>query len=409
MKEFFNVVTLNDVIQHTSCFPQMPIETIDITQSLGRIIAEDIIAQSPLPEFPRATMDGYAVYSASTFGASESNPALLSVVDTIEMGKTSKHPIQKGEAARISTGGMLPEGADCVVMIEHTEIIDNYTIEVYKSAAPLQHMMEPGEDIYKGQHLIKCGTKLKSSSIGLLSALGLYQIKVYKKPCIAIISTGDELVPIHENPPSGKIRDINSYSLSALIQELGAHPIMMGIIHDDFDSLYSTCLSALKKTDMVIISGGSSVGVRDLTIDVIQAIKGAQIFCHGVSIRPGKPTILAQINNQALWGLPGQVTSAMIVFRIIVQPFIEHISGVNLTDKRSYKMPATLTRNIASVQGRTDFVRVKLFYENNQLWADPIIGKSGFIQSIASADGLITIDMNVEGLNKGDDVWIDIL
>lgn len=239
----------------------------------------------------------------------------------------------------------------------------------------------------------------------MLAALGCQVVTVFKKPIIGIISTGDEIVPVGEVPGPGRIRDINTYTLAGLIQESGAMPVQFGIVRDDYQALLAKSAQALNQCDMVLVSGGSSVGARDFTIDVISAMQDAAILFHGISISPGKPTILARIKNKAFWGLPGHVVSAMIVFAQIVKPFIDHISGCRAPARNS-RLPARLSRNVASAQGRVDYIRVRTYHKEGIRWAEPILGKSGLINTMVKADGLIEIGMNTEGLDKGAEVEV---
>ncbi|MBW2576366.1 MAG: molybdopterin molybdotransferase MoeA, partial [Deltaproteobacteria bacterium] len=272
--------------------------------------------------------------------------------------------------------------------------------------APGQNILEKSEDIAKNTVLVSDGKRLRAQETGLLAAFGQKKVRVYKKPVIGIISTGDEIVPIDETPGPGQIRDINMYTLSGLVKNAGADPVTFGIVSDDFDDLLEKCTLALDKSDMVLISGGSSVGTRDFTIEVLNALPHAQILVHGIPISPGKPTILARSHHQAIWGLPGQVVSAMVVFEVVVKPFIEQISGLSLKYKKDFKLPARLSRNISSSQGRADYIRVRLTQKNGVLWAEPILGKSGLINTMVKADGLIEIGVNTEGLDKGAEVEV---
>jgi len=401
LKEFFKVTDLSKVLEYASDFPRVETENIFLMDSRGRMLAVDIDADIDLPDFMRSTMDGYAVCASSTFGASEANPAYLTVKGSVSMGESPAFSIGIGEAAKISTGGMLPNGADSVVMIEHTETIDKTTIEAYKSVAPGQNILEKGEDMHKGQTLVPAGKPLRAQEIGLLAAFGVKKVAVYKKPVVGIISTGDEVVSIKDTPAPGQIRDINMYTLSGLVEKAGAVPIPYGIVRDDFDDLFEKCTAALAQSDMVLISGGSSVGTRDFTIEVLSALPASEILVHGISISPGKPTILARSRDQAVWGLPGQVTSTMVVFEIVVRPFVEHIGGLSFEHKRHFNPVARLNRNISSTQGRTDYIRVKLIEKNGILWAEPILGKSGLINTMVKADGLIEIGIDTEGLDEG--------
>jgi molybdopterin molybdotransferase len=406
MKDFFNVKHLPDVLALAAGFTPVAKESISIFDTGGRILAENIISDTDLPDFSRSTMDGFAVRAVSTFGASEANPGYLTVIGTIAMGEIPNFSLAPGQTARISTGGMLPEGADGVVMIEHTAEIDETTIEVYRSIAPGQHMVEKGEDFQKEETVLSIGRRIRPQEAGLLAGFGKDPVKVFKKPVVGIISTGDEVVPIDQLPGRAQIRDINTYTLSCLVANAGGDPLAYGIVRDEFDALRGTCALALDQCDMVLISGGSSVGVRDYTIEAISALPESNILVHGISISPGKPTILAKVKDKPFWGLPGHVVSAMIVFQMVVKPFLESLSGVSRATSKVLRHSAVLSRNLASAQGRIDFVRVKLSERDGVLIADPILGKSGLINTMVKADGLIEIDMNTEGLDKGSKVQV---
>lgn len=406
MKDFFKVTELPRVMEYVSGFPVVGTEEVSITDAWGRVLAEDVVSDADLPDFSRSTMDGFAVRAASTFGASEQNAAFLTVTGSVGMGETPGFSIGSGEAARIPTGGMLPKGADGVVMIEHAEIVDETAIEVFKSVAPGMHVIEKGEDFKKSETVLACGTRLRAQEIGLLAAFGRHRVRVRKKPVIGIISTGDEVVPVEEAPGLGKIRDINAHTLSGMVTEAGGLPLLSGIVRDDYDLLLETCTRTMEKSDMVLISGGSSVGARDFTIDVFSALPESEILVHGIPISPGKPTILAKSGNKALWGLPGHVVSAMVVFQIVVRPFVEHIAGTPDKNKTRIRIPAKLDRNLSSAQGRADFVRVRLYEKNGELFATPILGKSGLINTMVKADGLIEVGMNAEGVDEGDVVGV---
>jgi molybdopterin molybdotransferase len=409
MKEFFKVKTIEKVLEYRTQFVPMETEAVPLTDSMGRILAEDIHSDIDLPDFPRSIMDGFAVRGGSTFGASEGNPAYLVVKGSVSMGESSDLSVGPGEAVRISTGGMLPAGADSVVMIEHTEAIDDTTIEVYRSVAPGQNMVTVGEDIKKGEAILPAGQPIRPQETGLLAALGRQKVGVYKRPVVGIISTGDEIVPVSDVPGPGQIRDVNTYTLMSQVHEVGAVAVPFGIVHDDYDALRAKCAQALEQCDLVLVSGGSSVGARDFTIDVISAMEDSAVLFHGISISPGKPTILARIQNKQFWGLPGHVVSAMVVFSRIVKPFIEYISGMGDDVRKEIRLTARLSRNVASAQGRVDFVRIRLFQENGANWAEPILGKSGLISTMVKADGLIEIGMNTEGLDKGSEVEVILL
>ena len=409
MKEFFKVKTIDQALEFTKLFPRVACEKVSLTDSVGRILAEDIQSDIDLPDFPRSIMDGFAVRGSSTFGASEGNPAYLNVKGTVSMGKSPGLSVGPGEAVRISTGGMLPADADSVVMIEHTEAIDDTAIEVHRSVAPGQNVVMVGEDIGKGEVILRCGGKIRPQEAGMLAALGKQAVMVFKKPAIGIISTGDEVVAVCESPGPGQIRDVNTYTLFGLVQEMGATAIPFGIVRDDYETLLAISSQALAQCDIVLVSGGSSVGARDFTIDVIGAMEDSEILFHGISISPGKPTILARVRSKAFWGLPGHVVSAMVVFSRIVKPFIKHIGGFADVSRREIRLKAQLSRNVASAQGRVDYIRVRLNRKESVLRAEPILGKSGLISTMVKADGLVEIGMNTEGLDEGTEVEVILI
>ncbi len=407
MKDFFTVTPLEKVFEYIATFPVAAPETIPIGNATERILAQDIRADEDIPAFSRSTMDGYAVCASSTFGASEGNPAYLTINGAISMGENPSVRVLPGSAIRISTGGMLPMGADSVVMMEYADEIDETTLEIYKSVAPGTNVIAKGEDIQQGQSLLSPGLKLRPQEIGLLAALGITQVAVFQKPTVGIISTGDEIVPIQDIPGPAQVRDINSYSIAGMVVQAGGIPMNFGIIKDNYDALFEICRKALRETDILILSGGSSVGTRDLTIEVLNSLEDAHILVHGIPISPGKPTILARAGNKPVWGLPGHVTSAMVVFDRVVRPFIEYAGGKNrLTKNHTRHIPARISRNIASAQGRTDFIRVRLKETDDGMWAEPVLGKSGLINTMIHADGLVEIDMNTEGLDKGSAVSV---
>ncbi len=405
MKEFFNVLDIASILALKERFDQVGCESVKLTNALGRTLAEDVTAPSDVPGFDRATMDGFAVQAASTFGATEGSPAYLEVVGTVAMGRSPEFSVGPGQAAQIATGGMLPPDSDSVLMVEHSDTIGDNTIEAHRSVAPGQHTVAKDEDVAKGQLLLPKGRSLRAQEIGVLAAGGVGAVTVYRYPRVGIISTGDEVVPVDVKPALGQVRDINTHTLSALVQGAGARAVSYGIVGDHYDDLYSTCRKALAENDMVLISGGSSVGFRDLTLGALEALEQSRVLAHGISIRPGKPTILVQSGAKAIWGLPGHVASAMVVFMQVVRPFLDHLAG--RPPKAPIYLKARLSRNLASVQGRLDFVRVRLAEAEGETIAEPILGQSGLIHTMVDADGLVAIGMNSEGLDK--DTLVDVM
>lgn len=406
MKPFFKVKTSEEIKTIIRAFPILGRETVSIDDGLGRVLGETIFSPEDLPPFPRATMDGYALRAQDTFGASESIPALLNLSGEIAMGRPALSPIRPGHCYRIATGGMLPPGADAVAMIEHSQGLDEQTIEIFKPVSPLEHMIQAGEDIRKGQTLLNKGLRLRPQDLGLLAGVGIRVIPVFRRPQVAIISTGDEIVPIEEKPLPGLVRDINSLTLKTLTTQCQAIPKGLGLVKDSFEELKELCRVGLEDCDVLLISGGSSVGSRDHTLEVITSFPEAEILAHGISISPGKPTILARIGDRILWGLPGHTVSAMVIFSLFVKPCLQVLEG----EQAVLKLPgltARLTRNVASAQGREDYIRVAL-QQIAGIWeAAPILGKSGLISTMVRADGLIRIDQDCEGLEKGE--WVEVM
>ncbi|MGE5256115.1 MAG: gephyrin-like molybdotransferase Glp [Hyphomicrobiales bacterium] len=400
-KEFFKVLDVDQVLDLRHRFEPVSSEEVRLEVATGRILAEEVTAAGNLPGFARSIVDGFAVRAASTFGASESSPALFRVVGSVAMGECPCASIAPEEAMRIATGGMLPSGADSVVMLEHADLLDETSIEVFRSLAPGQNMIAAGEDFENGARIASPGRRLRPQDAGVLAAFGRTRVKAFRQPVVGIISTGDEIVPADAVPGLAQIRDMNSYTLAGLAAQAGALPTAFGIVRDEFAPLHAACGQALEQCDLVLISGGSSVGARDYTIEVIGAFAESEILVHGIAISPGKPTILARVGGKALWGLPGHVVSAMIVFTRIVRPFLLHIAGMAAPRVEDIRVPARLTRNVASAQGRTDFIRVRLLRRERELWAEPVLGKSGLINTMVKSDGLIEIGKNVEGLDEG--------
>lgn len=406
MNHFFNVKTLEEVLAMAGTFAPVEPETVETGRACSRVLADDIKALEDLPGFRRSTMDGYAVDASSTFGASESGPAWLEITGAVAMGEIPEFELAAGQAARISTGGMLPKGADAVVMVEHTEAVDEASVEIYKSVAPLQNVIDASEDFARESIVLEKGSLVRPQEAGLAAGLGYHKLPVYKVPVVGIISTGDEVIPLDQAPGPGRIRDINSYSLAGFVEEAGAAAIRYGIVGDDPVALKKICEKALAETDMVLISGGSSVGAKDYTVEVLSGLPDTEILVHGMSVSPGKPTILARSGRIPVWGLPGQVVSAMVVLKVAVIPFLNRLRGL-AKPMRQIRVPARLTRNVASAQGRRDFVRVRLAQGPDGTEARPVMGKSGLIRTMVHADGLLEIGEHVEGLEK--DSFVDII
>ncbi|HOF02552.1 MAG TPA: molybdopterin molybdotransferase MoeA [Atribacterota bacterium] len=383
-------------------------EKIELISASKRVLAEDIIAKENIPGFNRATVDGYALKAGDTFGASDGLPAYLEVIGEIRMSEIPSLLVCSGQTARISTGGMLPEGADAVVMLEYTEQIDETMIEANRPVALWENVLRADEDIKKGEILLKKGQLLRPQDIGLLAALGWGTVLVYKKPGVAIISTGDEIVPVHSQPKPGQVRDINLYALGASVEEIGAIPHYRDIIPDDELALEKELQKCIEsdEIDMVLISGGSSVGSRDYTLKVLNHLGSPGVLVHGLALKPGKPTIISLNNQKPIIGLPGHPVSTLIVFESIVKRILSDLKGEILPLGLNRTVEALLENNIASEGGREEFIRVILKKKDGKFWAVPVLGKSGMISTLAKADGYIVIGLNQEGLYQGDLVTV---
>ncbi len=411
VKAFFNVVTTDEARAHIAAVAPVGTHSIRVAHALGRVIAQDLVAAVDLPHFQRANMDGYAVRASDTFGASASIPAYLKLAGTVEMGKAPKRALGKGEAARIATGGMLPRGADAVVMIEYTEEVGAGTVEIHRGVAPWENVLRIGEDIAKGEPIFARGRRLRARDLGALTGIGITRVAVFRRPRVALISTGDEIVPPDAKPHPGQVRNINAYSLIAMATEAGTIVTDFGVIRDRRDDLQRGLAKALARHNAVLISGGSSVGAKDITLEVISSFPRSEILFHGISVAPGKPTILARALDKPVLGLPGHPQSALVIFDFFGAPLLRVLGGEDpaavFVPQRTVR--ARLGQNVASQPGREDYVRVTLAQRNGQRIASPMAGKSGAIFNLVKADGLVCIPANAEGLDEGVEVEVILL
>ncbi len=408
MAQFLKVKTAAEVLSILADIQPLPRESVQLSSACGRTLATDIAAGEPVPHFARATMDGYAVRARDTFGASESLPALLEKSGEIIMGAKPPLAVRPGKAAEIPTGGMLPEGADAVVMVEHTSPVDEITIEVNRPVAPGENILKVGDDIAYGAVLFRKGFTLRPQDIGVLAALGLMEVEVFRIPKVALISTGDEIVPADTHPlPPAKVRDINSFALTALIESAGAQIGIRQTVPDKLEELVAICRKAMVDHDVIVLSGGSSVGLRDYTVQILESLPQSELLVHGVAIRPGKPTILGKAESVLFWGLPGQPVSALVICRAFVLPSIALLQG-KTAQAPVRVLQATLNRQLPSVHGRTDYIPVFLTPGKGDMpEATPIFGKSGAISILARADGFVIIPEHVEGIDSG--TTVDVL
>lgn len=406
MPEFFTVRTPPDAwslfTQHFT--PQVRVMRIATADALDRVLAEPLSSPQDLPEFPRSTVDGYAVNAADTYGASPGLPAFLDIVGEMPMGCAADLHVGVGEAVLVHTGGMVPTGATGVVMVENTQPVDAAAIEVLRPIAEGENVIQIGEDIRQGDPILSPGHTLRPQDIGGLLALGIAEIAVAEAPRVGIISTGDEVVPPDQLTQPGQVRDVNSYTLAALTRRAGGRPTLYGIVPDQREALVSTLSQAHHENDLVVLSAGSSVSYRDLSVDVIAELGRPGVLAHGLSVRPGKPTIIAVCDGVPVFGLPGNPVSAMVIFDLVVAPAIRSLLGA----PRLYapQVPARLARNLASAPGREDYVQVRLEERDGETWAVPVLGKSNLIYTLVNAEGVIQIPLDAGGLAEG--AWVTV-
>jgi molybdopterin molybdotransferase len=381
--------------------PRVAVERVPVREALGRVLAEDdsteraevLTAPHDLPAFPRCNMDGYAVRAADTYGASPGLPAYLEVVGEVMMGEAPEMHIALGQCALVQTGSTLPPGADAVVMVELTQPVEETTIEVLKPVAVGENVIQVGEDVQCGDALLPAGHKLRPQDLGGLLALGITEVAV-----------ADELVPPEQAPGPGQVRDINSTTLAALTEQAGGIPLRRPLAGDDLEALQTAAAAALAQADLLVMSAGSSISARDLTAQVIESLGEPGVLVHGVSLRPGKPTILAVCGDKAAFGLPGNPVSAMNTFRLFVIPTIHLLQGAEPQVERS--LQARLARNVSSATGREDHVQVRLEERDGELWAVPIFGKSNLIYTLIRSEGEIIIPLDSSGVAEGEVVTV---
>jgi molybdopterin molybdotransferase len=408
MKPFFIVQTVSQVRSYAEDIEVLPAETVPLDQARGRTLAEPVIAPTDLPGFNRATMDGYAVRGKDTFGTSEGTPGYLRMVGEVRMGEVPTVVVGPGDCATIGTGGMIPEGADAVMMVEHTRPAGEDAVEVCKPVAPGGHVLGARDDAAKGDPLLPAGQRLRAQDLGLLAALGLGEVSVVRRPRVGILSTGDEVIPIAQTPRPGQVRDVNTHTLAAQITTAGGLALPFGLFPDDAQALREGVAQALDQCDLLLLSGGSSMGTRDLTVEIFESFEGSRLLVHGVSVSPGKPFIWVQAAGKQLLGLPGQVTSCMITFHLFAEPILERLLGRPARAfVRFARQRATLTRNLPSVNGRQEYVRVRLDRGPDGDWrAEPLFGKSGLIRTLTQGHGLVRIEANSEGLDADSPVTV---
>lgn len=380
---------------------------IKVEESLGYLVAADVISEIMIPQFRRSTVDGYAVVARDTQGASDTIPVFLEMIEEVEIGEVPRLEIKAGQCTYVPTGGMIPDGADAMVMVEYSEEFAPGEMALYKSVATGSGVVQIGEDLEVGEYVVKRGARIRGQEIGSLCAAGVKVIAVYTPVTVAIISTGNELVGMDEPIAMGKVKDVNTYAIAGLAEELGMEVVHKVLVKDEEIQIRTALEDAMKLADVIVISGGSSKGKKDMTEQLIDEVSSAGVFTHGLALKPGKPTILGwDGESESLFlGLPGHPVAAMIVFRLLM----EHIQADARGSAKAYPIPAHMEKNLAGAPGRQTCILVELAYDMKLLayTAKPILGKSGLISTLSRAYGYVIIDKNTEGIKTGElvNVW----
>lgn len=407
MTEFLNLIPPDEarktILSHLTVNP-VPEET-NTAQALGRVTVSPVRAPHPLPEFRRSTVDGFAVRAADTYGAGESLPAYLNLIGEVHMGQAANLTLEPTQCALIHTGGMLPDGADAVVMVENTQSSRPGEVEILRAVAVSENVIKIGEDVKQGEEVIPASRRIRAAEIGGLMALGFTQVSVARKPKVGILSSGDEVIPPEQRPLPGQVRDINSFTLAAVVEQVGGEAVHYGIIPDTHAAMLDTAKRAHTECDVVVITAGSSVSVRDLTATIIDELGQPGVLVHGVNIRPGKPTILGVCDGKPVIGLPGNPVSALVNVEMFVAPVVKSLLGEKLEHPKP-AVNAKLMVNLASESGREEWVPVRLSLQDEGWQADPVFGKSNLIFTLARADGLVRVNPNATGLSAGEIVEV---
>ena len=406
MTEFFNVLNPNDAILKITSnknFPKSKTEIIDTFSAHKRINAKNIYSPTELPHFNRSSMDGYAIKSNDARGVSDSSPNYVEVIEEIKMGYVPNQTLKDGQCSRIFTGGMIPNGADSVIMEEDTEILNENFIEIKKSVSVGENIIFKGEESKINNKILNKGHKIRAQDIGSLLESGITKLLVHSKLNIGVLSSGDELLHPKEELQPAKIRDINTYTISNLIKSSGNEVTNYPIMPDNYEAQLKIAKKAFQECDILIFSAGSSISYRDTTAKVIKNLGKPGILVHGISVKPGKPTILGICDKKLILGLPGNPVSATMIFTNIVNPILN--SMYNFTPINTYT-ECILSENISSHTGRVDYVPVKIINKDDKLYAKPIFGKSNLINTLVFSDGYISIPPEKRGLYKNSKVKV---
>ena len=394
--------------------PRVETEQIRVSEALGRTLATPATAPQDLPTFVRCTVDGYAVRAADTFGASAGLPAYLDVIGESPMGALSTIRVGPGQAVLVHTGGMVPEGADAVIMLEYTSKAGDaplmgtrdvqpgfkaYSLEAQRPVAGGENCIQVGEDVRAGEQVLPAGHTLRPQDVGGLLGIGITEVMVARRPRVAIISQGDEVVAPEVEPGPGQVRDINTYTLAGYVLQAGGVPLNYPIVPDVQEALNAATRQAAADADIVVLTAGSSVSYRDLTAKAINQLGKPGVLVHGVAVRPGKPTILALCDGKPVFGLPGNPVSCINIFKLFVTPTIRMLLGAETP--RSHIVKARLARNIPAASGRADFVRVRIEDRDGEPWAVPVFGKSNLIYVLVRSEGVVAVPLDSNGIAAG--------
>ena len=383
--------------------------SLPIADSYGRVLSGEIYSPEDLPAFARSTVDGFAVKAADTFGATETLPAYLNVAHETLMGQKPDFSVKRGSGARIPTGGMLPDGSDAVVMLEYVQQVNEGLIEVVRPVAPGENVIAAGEDVRKGELILREGHLLRPQDVAALAGVGITEVTVYERPAVAIISTGDEIVPAARALQPGQVRDINAYNLAGLVLNSGGVPLRKGIFRDEYATIRSAVEESLREASIVIITGGSSVGVMDMTAKIIDSLGPPGVLFHGVALKPGKPTIGGMAGGIPVFGLPGHPAAVTVCFELFVRPVLTVLTGIREKEfLRPGTVKAKMAKNVSSGAGREEHVRVAIKERNGEFWAEPVLGKSGLVRTLVMADGTVTVPPQVRGIEEGQIVEVKL-
>jgi molybdopterin molybdotransferase len=404
-REFFKVKTVSEALEGFRPARRTPVEAVALDDALGRVPAEPLSAPHALPGFARATVDGFAVRAADTYGASEGLPTYLDMAGEARMGRPPETEVRPGTAVTIATGAPLPPGADAVLKVEHTQSATPELLEVLKPVTPGEGMVRADEDAAPGTELVRTGRPLRAQDLGMLAAAGIVEVPVYARPRVTIVSTGDELVPAGAPGalPLGQVRDSSAPALAALVREAAGEPGFAGIVPDERDALARILRDALPESDVVVVSAGSSVGARDETATAIASLGEPGIWCHGLALRPGKPTLLADCAGVPVIGLPGNPRSALVVFRLVGMPIVRAVGGCTDPPPEPSRR-ARLARDLPSAAGRLDVVQVRLDGDR----AEPLFGSSSLLSILTAADGYVVVPEAATGLAAGSEVEVTL-